>query len=783
MKTNFLLLLFSFIALFSYANLYTVTDTTANSTSSLAYAISQANAHLGADTIEFNIPGLQLHEISTDSINNIIDTLLIDGLSQPGNVATNYSNTTIRLKGNRGLSIHSAGCSIIGIAMTNTDYITALQIVADSGKSCDNTLVRRFFFSTNISAYGIKISTDSLGLSSKNIIIDSSKFQGRSTGIEIYINALADLNDIQIRNNELHCYNSLCNVTYDLEAIVINRKCPSPLNPEIEIRNNYLGGHIYLFGYLDSLYVGHNEIHSNRFEISNTSINNTIIEYNQIAYGHGNIYPFYIHNFLNDTVRNIRIQNNSIDGLDFTFSFNGNNQYFDSIIFSGNELSTTNISFEKTTASNVDSQHVSNLIVKNNFCGNGIWYVLMLFNFSGKSIFSNLQIENNTLNSATTYLELKTDSLTRIKSCHISDNTINYNQDQWLMHIRNNGFIDTLSILNNSLTAYNNLFYEVGINLESRGRISNLKISQNNFSIHAANSPWGITTCGILLNDKINVNGEISHNTFENCSGAGINSFNYTIDSATVLLIDSNIFYGSYHNAISINTRPYNPPSQRIGCYTILGNNIYSIGKEGIYRFSQHDTSSCMTCIPKPVLLYGEYFNGITTVNGSLTGDTLTNYIIEYFSNNSPDTGGYTEGHTFIHRDTITTDAIGNAVFSTSIQGNFLDSFITSTATSMVTYQTSEFSNETGVVLGTTNSDVDTEITVFPNPVSRDLFIYTSTQSISQIDLIDLLGKRTSVEFSDPHSNKINLKNLLPGFYFLEIHFGDKTIIKKILKN
>ena len=782
MKTIFLLFLSSFIALFSFANLYIVTDTSASSPQSLAYAIDQANAHLGLDTIEFNIPGGGIHEINSDSISNITDTVLINGLSQQGNIATDYSNATIRIKGNKGLSIHSAGCSIIGIGLTNTANITALEIVADSGKSCSHTLIKRFFYSTNIFSHGIKISTDSLGLSSNDIHIDSSKILGKTSGIEITTNVLTDLNGIQITNNELRCGYWDC-VYYEHDAISITRICSFPTNPEFELMDNIIDGHIFFRGYLDSLYLGSNVIYTSWFNISYCSINNIIIEGNEIYNGDG--YPdnpFHIHDFLNDTIRNIRIQNNSIDGLDFRFSFNGNNQYFDSIIFSGNELTTLEVSFEKTTVYNLDSQIVKNLIVNNNTCSNGTWHVLLLFKFSGRAVFSNVQIENNDLISTYTYLVLESDSMTRIKSIYINGNYIFCNQFSWLMYIKNNGFIDTLIISGNSFYAYNSNIYLDGLRLESNGLIDNLKIKDNYFVIEGPDDAWGISSSGVIFYN-INAKGEISHNTFANCSSAGITVYNYTGDSATALLIDSNIIYGSYHNAISINTGPYTPPSQGIGRYTALGNSIYNIGKDGIYRSSQHDTASCMSCIPKPMLVNAEYDNGFTIVNGTLTGDTLTNYIIEFFSNSSPDTGGYTEGHTFIHRDTITTDATGNAIFSSSIQGNFLDSFITSTATSMVTYQTSEFSNETGVVLGTPDTENANEITVFPNPVSQDLFIYSPTRPLFQIDIIDLLGKRTNMEFSDPHSSKINLQNFLPGFYFLEIHFDDKTIIRKILKD
>jgi len=403
----------------------------------------------------------------------------------------------------------------------------------------------------------------------------------------------------------------------------------------------------------------------------------------------------------------------------------------------------------------------------------------MVLHFAGKSVFSDVNIDSNTLDTYFSFIELQTDFRTRIKSISISGNYISSDQVSRMINIVNDGVTDSMLIIDNIINADSSTAYTFGLYLESEGTISNLKINNNTFSIDGLHDSWDVGSCGIRMSG--NVQGEILGNTFESCTDAGIYIYDSN-DSATVLNITLNTIFGVYHSGISINSVPYNPPSQNIGRYTIFGNSIYEIGKEGIYRRSQHDSASCITCIPKPELFLANYFNNTTTVYGSLSGDTLTEYIIEFFRNISPDTGGYTEGAYLIWRDSVTTDSTGNILFDIDIPGNFLPYFITATATSKTSWQTSEFSKETGVTTGMTDSKKESDIIVFPNPAEDELHIH-SASTISQLKILDLLGNRTPFPVSNPHSNKVNLQNFSPGLYFLEITIEEKIIIKKILKH
>jgi hypothetical protein len=65
---------------------FTVVNANMSGLGSLAQAITDANAHPGADRIVFNIPGAGVHtiDVSRDSLPSLTESLVIDGYSQPG---------------------------------------------------------------------------------------------------------------------------------------------------------------------------------------------------------------------------------------------------------------------------------------------------------------------------------------------------------------------------------------------------------------------------------------------------------------------------------------------------------------------------------------------------------------------------------------------------------------------------------------------------------------------------------------------------------------------------
>ena len=74
---------------FARGDTFTVTTTDAFGAGSISEAIDQANAHPGADTIGFNIPGdgVQIIRVADVALPEITDPVTIDGYTQPGSKA------------------------------------------------------------------------------------------------------------------------------------------------------------------------------------------------------------------------------------------------------------------------------------------------------------------------------------------------------------------------------------------------------------------------------------------------------------------------------------------------------------------------------------------------------------------------------------------------------------------------------------------------------------------------------------------------------------------------
>lgn len=123
----------------SRADTFTVTTADSLGPGSLDEAINQANAHPGADTIGFNIPGDGVHEISLgdNGLPEITDPVTIDGYTQPGAKANSLALgddaiILIRIDGSYSYAsvglIISAGDSIVrGLALIRFPTAITLQ--------------------------------------------------------------------------------------------------------------------------------------------------------------------------------------------------------------------------------------------------------------------------------------------------------------------------------------------------------------------------------------------------------------------------------------------------------------------------------------------------------------------------------------------------------------------------------------------------------------------------------------------------------------------------------
>jgi parallel beta-helix repeat protein len=114
------------------ADTYTVTNTNDSGVGSLRWAINQANANPGADTITFNIPGAGVHTIAPLTALPALTGggTTIDGYSQPGAAPTNNETPAtilIEIDGTNttnqsGLYITSADNVVRGLAINRFDW-------------------------------------------------------------------------------------------------------------------------------------------------------------------------------------------------------------------------------------------------------------------------------------------------------------------------------------------------------------------------------------------------------------------------------------------------------------------------------------------------------------------------------------------------------------------------------------------------------------------------------------------------------------------------------------
>jgi len=70
-------------------------------------------------------------------------------------------------------------------------------------------------------------------------------------------------------------------------------------------------------------------------------------------------------------------------------------------------------------------------------------------------------------------------------------------------------------------------------------------------------------------------------------------------------------------------------------------------------------------------------------------------------------------------------------------------------------------------------------ISVFPNPVNSQINIATDA-NIEAISIIDITGK--TVKFFGLGENELEVSDLTPGIYLLQIQVGKILVTKKIVK-
>jgi Domain of unknown function (DUF4347) len=180
---------------------------------------------------------------------------------------------------------------------------------------------------------------------------------------------------------------------------------------------------------------------------------------------------------------------------------------------------------------------------------------------------------------------------------------------------------------------------------------------------------------------------------------------------------------------------------------SISGNSIFASNGLGIDIGSPGITTAGL-----PLLALASNNGTTTTILGSFSGTANTQYQIEYFSND-PATGldptGYGEGQTYLFAIYATTDAAGNANFSTSLPFTVPVGFrIAATATSFATGNTTEFSDTVIVVSNTLSVSAPTGLTVSESGTSANFSARLQSQPSADVVIPVSLSDSTEGQLS-----------------------------------
>ena len=455
-----------------YSSSFVVYSPNDTGVGTLRQAITDANALFGHDTIEFNLSGLgNWNIILSNSLPNVLDTLTINGLSQPGST---FPNNLIKI--NRSLlyttllRIQYSGTLIYGLHFDDTysggtaiEYSTnsIFYTLSDSkissckftnwnmGVELDRDRYNNFIFSNNVLVnvrYGIDISTISI---SNNFIITDNSFSGISstgTGID---------------------YNGIHNDTLPWHGFFVSGNTFS----------NYVKGvKLNIGGYASQI-----EIDSNFFEY---------IGENSIEFGCTG--PYHV------KLDSVKIRDNDFDSTTVgravhinMIATGGLQVEFRNIEISGNQIQSSiydGIFINMGGTGGVDFL-LSNVLIENNFISSLVNGIRFNLSGTGGAFFemNSTTVRSNTLSNCKVGIKLYSGgtglSRSSISNFNIENNIIenNFEEGIYLYHHATGSLpvnIDSIKIKSNDV--HNNLFDGIKIDC---GSSPNIGHTMKNISI------------------------------------------------------------------------------------------------------------------------------------------------------------------------------------------------------------------------------------------------------------------------------------------------------------
>ena len=94
---------------------------------------------------------------------------------------------------------------------------------------------------------------------------------------------------------------------------------------------------------------------------------------------------------------------------------------------------------------------------------------------------------------------------------------------------------------------------------------------------------------------------------------------------------------------------------------------------------------------------------------------------------------------------------------------------------------TSQPTREVPNTLGVNDQELETEITIYPNPVLNKLNLQFNSITNNSLTLYDSTGQEMLTLLVSKQNETVDLTELDSGFYFLKIMCENKILIKKII--
>lgn len=370
-----------------------------------------------------------------------------------------------------------------------------------------------------------------------------------------------------------------------------------------------------------------------------------------------------------------------------------------------------------------------------------------------------------------------------------------------------------------------------GISIESIGTsssrttVSGLQIDSNNIT----NSNKGISLINSSISSSIGIMDSvlIKANSISNCFGNGFEIINdyqppakgtfshFYIDSNEIqnclqgmffvivdqctpftgylnwIKITGNHIYNNDSNGIELLNYAFSPCGLRctnIDHFIINFNSIHDNGLKGIHIYDNSDTINFNNFeFPVPVISSINYSNGTTMTSGSIQGEPLTKYALQFYNNSFPDNSGYGEGLSYLNTDSVVTDSNGFASFVSITNNTLFPGCISALATDQNHFNTSEFSNcMSAPLLSAEQNDFTTALKVYPNPADEILQVKyeCADNTNAQILVTDLTGRVFYTSdyscFQGNNLLEIPTKFYPDGLYFIRFN---NVVAKALIKH